>query len=239
MDVVGYRRVSTDEQKTEGVSLEAQQWKIQSYCDLYGLTLVGDFVDAGVSAKTLKREGLQAALLALKSGRAEGLVVPKLDRLTRSVSDLAYLLTNYFDEKVGKQLFSVSDQIDTRSASGRLVLNVLTSVAQWERETTVERTQAALDHKRSKGERIGTIPYGYKLDIDGPRNEKGKLVRLIPAENEQYVIKVLSDLKFRSSASYRALAKLLNENQVSTRTGKPWSHTTVAAILKRSNPKDA
>lgn len=77
------------------------------------------------------------------------MVVVKLDRLTRSVADWQLLIDDYFGERSGKQLFSVADSIDTRTAAGRLVLNVLLSVAQWERETTGERTREALRHKDS------------------------------------------------------------------------------------------
>lgn len=235
MDVVGYRRVSTDEQSKEGVSLEAQAWKIQSYCELYGLNLVTSFEDAGVSAKTLEREGLQAALKALRDRQAMGLVVSKIDRLTRSVSDLSTLLTDYFNARTEMQLFSVADQIDTRSASGRLVLNVLTTVSQWERETIVERTQDALDHKRSKGERIGTIPYGFELDPLSPRNEKGKLCKLQESPKEQRLIELMRDLRGASPpASFRMIAFLFNESGFPTRSGRPWCHTTIAAILKRA-----
>jgi DNA invertase Pin-like site-specific DNA recombinase len=167
LKVVGYVRVSREEQAQDGVSLAVQAEKVRAYCGLYELDLVELIVDPGESAKTLGRPGLSLALAMLADGRAEGIVVAKLDRLTRSVADLAELLDRYFGEAAGKQLFSVGDSIDTRTAAGRLVLNVLMSVAQWERETIVERTQTALDHKRARGERIGTIPYGWRLDADG------------------------------------------------------------------------
>jgi DNA invertase Pin-like site-specific DNA recombinase len=99
----------------------------------------------GHSAKSFNRPGLQNALQALRSGKAKGLLIAKLDRLTRSVSDWQTLIDDYFGEKAGKSLFSVADSIDTRSSAGRLVLNVLLSVAQWEREAIGERTRDALN----------------------------------------------------------------------------------------------
>src|SRR3989442_11690 len=120
--VVGYCRVSTDTQADHGVSLQAQEEKIRQYCTLYNLELVTVVVDAGASAKTLRREGLQRVLSMLTHGHAEGIIVVKLDRLTRSVSDLGSLIGDYFSTYA---LMSVCEQIDTRSASGRLVLNVL------------------------------------------------------------------------------------------------------------------
>ena len=162
--VVGYVRVSSEQQTDHGVSLQAQEEKIRQYCSLYDLTLVDIITDAGVSAKTLQREGLQKALSMLETGQADGIVVVKLDRLTRNVADLGTLITEYFNAYA---LLSVCEQIDTRSASGRLVLNVLTSVAQWEREAIGERTSQALQCKKSQGERVGTISMGKSLSING------------------------------------------------------------------------
>ena len=131
MKVIGYARVSTAEQASGGISLEAQEAKIRAYCDLHDLELVEVIIDGGESAKNLKRPGLQRGLAMLKKKTVGGLVVCKLDRLSRSVKDWNCLIDGYFGEKAGKQLFSVADSIDTRTAAGRLVLNVLMSVAQW------------------------------------------------------------------------------------------------------------
>jgi hypothetical protein len=114
------------------VSLHAQRAKVTAYAKLYDLELAEVTVDAGESAKHLDRPGLQRALGMLKRGEADALLVVKLDRLTRSVRDLGHLVEKYFAP--GKAaLLSVGEQIDTRSAAGRLVLNVLASVSQWER----------------------------------------------------------------------------------------------------------
>ncbi|GAC1430248.1 MAG: hypothetical protein NVSMB62_27670 [Acidobacteriaceae bacterium] len=117
-------------------------------------------VDAGESAKSLDRPGLQRALGMLKRGEAAALLVVKLDRLTRSVVDLGRLVEQYFAPGRAA-LLSVSEQIDTRSAAGRLVLNVLASVSQWEREAIGERTAVAMQHKVAQGEYTGgQTPYG-------------------------------------------------------------------------------
>jgi site-specific DNA recombinase len=103
--------------------LEAQQAKLTAYAVVYELALVAIEVDVGVSAKTLQRPAPQQALGALKAGKAEALLVVKLDRLTCSVRDLEALVETYF--LAGKRsLMSVGEQIDTRTAAGRMALNV-------------------------------------------------------------------------------------------------------------------
>src|SRR6266850_5433590 len=89
---VVYVRVSTDKQAEKGVSLDAQQAKAKAYAELYDLDIVDVVIDAGLSAKTLARPGLERALGMLKAGKAEALLVVKLDRLTRSVADLGRLV---------------------------------------------------------------------------------------------------------------------------------------------------
>lgn len=157
MKVILYARVSTEDQARDGVSLEAQSAKMSAYASLYDLEVVETITDAGESAKSLNRPGLQKALAMLRSGQADGLVIAKLDRLTRSVADWQELIDGYFGERAGKQLFSVGDSIDTRTAAGRMVLNILLSVAQWEREAICERTRDALRHKIKRRERCGGI----------------------------------------------------------------------------------
>src|SRR5262249_37494924 len=149
-----------------------QRAKVAAYAELYDLELVEVVVDAGASAKTLERTGLQRALGMLRGGRAEALLVVKLDRLTRPVKDLGALVEEYF--ATGRwALLSVGEQVDRRTAAGRLVLNVLASVAQWEREATGERTAAAMQHKAAQGEYTGgDVPYGYRIARDGVHLEQ-------------------------------------------------------------------
>lgn len=168
--VIGYIRVSTIAQADSGLSLEAQRAKLTAYATALDLTLVAIIEDAGESAKTLDRPGLTRALAMLDTGEADGLLITKLDRLTRSVRDLADLIERYFSERPTVRscsLLSVQDSIDTRTAAGRLVLNVLVSVGQWEREATAERTRDALQALRARGVKLGR-PCAV-LDLDAAR----------------------------------------------------------------------
>lgn len=217
---IAYLRVSTDKQADKGVSLEAQQDKAKAYASLYDLDLVEVIVDAGESAKSLDRPGLQRALAMLKTGQADALLVVKLDRLTRSVVDLGKLIETYFAP--GKAaLMSVGEQIDTRSAAGRLVLNILASVSQWERETIGERTSAAMQHKQAKGEYIGgETPYGFDL-VNG---------ELIEDEAEQEVIQKAKAYQ-AEGLSLRKIAAELDKQGIKTRRGSIFAANQIKRMV--------
>jgi site-specific DNA recombinase len=222
MKAVGYVRVSTEEQAAQGVSLDAQRAKIEAYCQLYDLELVAVYVDAGASGKSLDREGLQVALGRLREGEAEALVVAKLDRLTRKVADLSVLIEEYFGQGRRFQLLSVSEQVDTRTAAGRLVLNLLATVAQWERETIGERTSTAMKWKRANGQYTGGgVPYGYYLH-DG---------ELIPHPVEQSVIRAARHFRERGK-SLRGISAALEEAGLKPRLGGVFSPAQVKLMLK-------
>jgi len=226
MKVVVYCRVSTADQADTGISLDNQRSKCAAFAALYELEIVEIIEDPGESGKTLDRPGLGRALELLRTGQAEGLLVAKLDRLTRSVADWQTLIEGYFSEKAGKQLLSVADCVDTRSAAGRLVLNILLSVAAWEREIIVERTCEALRHKINSLQRVGKVRFGFNLAPDG--------VTLIENPMEQGVILLMRELR-AAGKTLRQIADELTRIGVPTKERKPrWTHTTVAYILKRA-----
>ncbi len=225
MRIIIYSRVSTADQADCGVSLEAQAAKLTAYAAVFDLEVVEAIADAGESARSLNRPGLQRALAMLKRGEADGLAVTKLDRLTRSVADWQTLIDGWFGERAGKQLFSVGDSIDTRTAAGRLVLNVLMSVAAWERETTGERTREALRHKIRNGERCGKIRFGYDLAADGKM--------LVPNVAEQQAIVLMTKLRDAGHTLRQIAAELSAHNIPTKESGTIWTHTAVGRILER------
>lgn len=220
MKVVGYIRVSTTEQDQSGLGLADQEAKIRAYCDLYNLSLVEIKKDAA-TGKNIERPGLQDALAMLKSGQVEGIIVAKLDRLTRSVRDMGILLDKYF-QKYG--LFVVTEQINTTTAAGRMLLNLLTTISQWEVETISERTAAALAVKKRNGERVGTIPYGYDCDANG---------KLTANEKEQETIAKIKSLR-ENGYSFEAIARQLNSDGILTKLGKQWSKASVFKIYNKA-----
>lgn len=224
MRVLGYIRVSTEEQATLGVSLDAQAEKIKAYCSLYDLELVEIITDRGQSASTLKRPGMQRVIDTLNDdcilyGDIDGVVVSKLDRLTRSLRDLSYLIETYFNSRF--VLFSVSENLNPKTAAGRLVLNVLAAVAQWEREAIAERTSVALQHLRSLGRYTGGhVQYGFRREGD----------RLVPDSREQEMISIAQTLK-DNGLSLRKVGATLLDMGFAPRNGGVWNAQQVKNLL--------
>jgi DNA invertase Pin-like site-specific DNA recombinase len=223
MKAIGYVRVSTDKQADRGVSLEAQGEKIRAMAVVHNAELLDIIVDGGESAKSLQRPGMDRLLNLVDARKAQAVIIAKLDRLTRSVKDLCELLERF--ERRGVALISVAESLDTGSAAGRLVLNIMTAVSQWEREAIGERTRDAMNHKRTNSERVGNIRFGYRLGADGKHVE--------PDPAEQNVLQEIRRLR-QSGHTMRGTAAALNRQALRTRRGSCWRLEHVARILKQS-----
>ena len=152
MRVLAYCRVSTAEQAASGSGLAAQEATIAAECARRGWELVDTVVDAGASAASLDRPGFCRLLERLATGEADGLVVAKLDRASRSVVDLANLLA--WCARADVAFTALDLGVDTTTPTGRLVANVMVSVAEWERSIIGQRTRDALAAIRADGRPI-------------------------------------------------------------------------------------
>ena len=219
--LVAYLRVSTDEQAQEGVSLDAQETRLRAYAHAHDCALVGIESDAGVSGKRMaNRPALQRALAVLKAGEADGLVVLKLDRLSRSIKDVITLVER--SEREGWRLVSLAEHLDTSNAVGRFTVHLLGALAQLEREQVAERTRIALAELRRQGRRIsGSPPFGYRFDGS----------RVVPVDSEQRVLKRILALAADGSGSWKVTRVLNADGGTNPRTGRVWAEGTVRSIL--------
>jgi len=230
MLAVAYIRVSTEMQATDGVSLEAQQSRIAAWCDSNGTTLAeGDVhVDAGLSGKRAdNRPALGRALAAVCRERGSVLVVYSLSRLARSVRDTLAIAERL--ERAGADLVSLSERIDTTSASGKMVFRMLAVLAEFERDLIAERTRTALAYKRARGERCGQVPYGRDLAPDG---------RALVVNRAE--VDALADiLRWRAAGcTLRQIADRLTEAGVPTKNGSArWRFTSVNKIITREKAR--
>jgi site-specific DNA recombinase len=226
MIAMGYARVSTDRQAEQGVSLEAQQRRIEAMAVVQNAQLLEVIVDGGESAKSLNRPGLQKILSLIQAHEVEAVIVAKLDRLTRSVKDLCGLLELF--EKRNVALISVAESLDTSTAAGRLVITIMGAVSQWEREAIGERTREALRHKMGNNQRVGTILYGHRLAADGCHLER--------EPNEVACMEAIQNLRSQGY-SLRKVAHMLNESGLRTRRGSVWRLESVARVARRHSIK--
>jgi DNA invertase Pin-like site-specific DNA recombinase len=223
MKAVLYIRVSTEGQAIEGVSLAAQRSKLEAWASLHDAEIVGTFEDAGISGTRDDRPGLLAAIEAATKAKA-ALVVYSLSRLSRSTSHTIQLADRL--AKADAHLVSLSEQIDTTSAAGRMVFRMLATLAEFERDLIAERTTNALAHKKAKGERTGTVPFGYDLAADG--------VALVPNAAQLEAVAIIQSLR-DSGMTLRAIADELTARNILTAKGHAkWTHTAVQSILKRA-----
>jgi site-specific DNA recombinase len=208
MEAIGYARVSTDSQADNGVSLEMQREKIEAYCRLHDLELIDVIVDAGYSAKTMKRPGAQRLMAIVDAQDVGAVVVYKLDRLSRSTRDTLELIERF--NRANVAFHSIEEKLDTKSAMGEFVLTILAALAQMERRMIGERTKDAMTHAKAQGKHMG--------------REGFKGVEVITA------MKTLRAQGF----SYDDIAKDLNARRVPTDRGGVWAGNTVRRILNRA-----
>ena len=178
MKAIGYIRVSTEDQAKERISLDNQEDRLRSFCSAKEWDLDKIISDAGYSAKNLDRPGIQEIIKLAHTKGFDVLVICKLDRMTRNIRDLGYLTQDVFEAN-NVAFSSIADNFDTTTANGKLVLNILGSVAQWERDIIAERTKEVLSHKKSKGEWAGRIPFGFLIGDDGKLNENPDEIKMI------------------------------------------------------------
>lgn len=221
--VLGYIRCSTEEQARDGLGLAAQEGRIRAHCVAQGLHLDELVVDAGESGKNLERPGLQGLLTRVRAGDVGTVVVLRLDRLTRNTRDLLELVEGEFASR-GVELVSLSEQLDTRTPAGRLMLTLLGALAQMERELIADRTKAALRVKKDRGERLGGAPLGFSLPASGAVLEF--------EEREMAPVRLILSRR-AAGASYRAIAEELRAAGLPTKRGGTWRSETVRKVWGR------
>lgn len=206
--LVPYRRVSTREQADSGVGLAAQRTVLKA-----GLTmrqqeaLEWDFTDEGKSGKDMNRPQLTRALEVIAAGQAGGLIVSKLDRLSRSLLDFAYLMAKA--QREGWNIVALDLGVDLKTPAGQAMAGMLAIFAEFERNVIRQRTRDALAEKREDGVRLGR---SRTLDDD--------LLGAIVAH-------------YAANPSFSAVSRWLNENAVPTaHGGKMWYPATVQKVLQ-------
>lgn len=213
-----YIRVSTEDQVREGFSLPEQEKRLRAMCEYKNYEVYDVYEERGISAKTGNyRPEFERLLQDVRDKKVNTIVVLKLDRLTRSVSDWEKILT--FLEENDAYLDCANDEINTTNANGKMISRILTSVSQQEIERTSERTKIGL----AGAIKVGHIPHQAPL---GYKHEDKKLV--IDYATKDVAIRIFN--MYHDGLSYKKIGNILNEEKVLDKTN--WRDSTILNILE-------
>lgn len=220
---IGYIRVSTEEQAKDGYSLQNQELVINKKCDYEGWEVKEIFHDKGISGASMdKRDGIKELLEYVKSNKVDYLVVFKVSRLSRKISDVV-AIADYL-EKAGVKLIAIEDNIDTSTPMGRYFLVFGAIFAEMERENIITQVKGGMQQKAREGEwNGGKPPIGYDL--------VEKRLKINGAEAE--IVKTVYN-EYLKGKGYKAIAHSLNEKGFKTKLGRPFNGNGIKDIL--SNP---
>ncbi len=232
--LIGYVRVSTNEQAESGLSLDAQRERLAAYCTGLDAELVRIEADNGISGKIApdRRPGLARALAAVRWGEADGIAVLKLDRLGRSTKDLLDLMEDA--QRDGWRLISISEALDTRTAVGEFTATILAGLAQMERRLIGERTSEAMEQlARECRVRSGRIPFGFRSEAHpaSVTAVAGDRSRLVKHEVEQRILRQMFRLRAEGLGARRIARSLNATDCVNPRNQRCWTPSAVAKIV--------
>ena len=217
-----YIRVSTDEQAVEGQSVSAQIETLTQYCNLYSIEIGDIYKDLGISGKETKnRPELIRMLNDAKNGRFNLVLVWKISRLSRSLKDLLLILDEF--DKSGIVFSSYSEKFDTSTAVGKMTLQLLGSIAEFERNTIIDNVKLGLNEFARKGGKTGTV-----LGYDNYNKQ------LIVNDDEAELVRMIYNLYIHRQMSMYQIASTLNSQGFKTKRNNSFSKGSIAVIL--SNP---
>ncbi len=219
--VATYARVSTEDQAREGFSLDAQLEKLRSYCKARDWIIVEEYIDDGYSGRDVRRSAYTKMMENIDLW--DLLLVMKMDRIHRNSKNFMLMMED-LNEK-GKEFVSMTESLDTSTAMGRFVMDIIQRIAQLESEQIGERVYEGMCQKAKEGKGIlgSPAPYGYEYD-DGILAEK---------DDELHIVKKIYEL-YLSGNTLAEIVRWLEKKDVKTKKGKRWDKKTVSRIL--SNP---
>ncbi len=195
-----YIRVSTDAQREEGYSIDAQREMLAAYCVSRQIGRYEFYIDGGFTGSNVQRPAMQQLIADVKAGKISHVIVYKLDRLSRSQKDTLYLIEDIFNP-AHVSFVSLNENMDTATPIGRAMLGIMSAFAQLERETIRERTRMGMKERVKSGLWMGggRVPFGYDYD-----SQKGILVPNRDAETVRQVYRL-----YLEGYSFARIARVL------------------------------
>ncbi|WGI19246.1 recombinase family protein [Latilactobacillus sakei] len=221
---VAYVRVSTVDQAENGYSIDAQINNIKQFCAKTGYELAHVYADRGISGKsTKKRVQLKQMLEDIKDNKFDAVVVWKYSRLARNLKDLLVFVDQF--ERNNVAFYSVDESFDTSTIAGKMMLQILGSFAEMERNTIASNVKAGMKQRASTGYSNSTQLLGYNnaRDADGKRN-------LIINEEEAVTVRNIYNW-YIELGTFQSVADRLNSQGYRTKLGNQFSPTAIRTIL--------
>ncbi|WP_019177067.1 recombinase family protein [Methanomassiliicoccus luminyensis] len=213
-----YIRVSTEEQAEEGYSLDAQQERLVAYCEAQGWDVAGIYADRGHTGRKISTREAYKRMMAEKDSW-DTILVMKMDRIHRNSKNFIEMMDNL--EKWGKKFTSMQEELDTSSAIGRFVVDMIQRIAQLESEQIGERTYAGMEQKATTGGLLGFYPpYGYKVEDNDLK---------IIEEEAAWVRYIFSS--YLGGMTMCEIADAMNSNNFLTRQKKEWTKWSISRLL--------
>ncbi|MGA1846231.1 recombinase family protein [Deferribacter abyssi] len=214
-----YIRVSTEEQAKSGYSVEAQKRHLTDYCKRQGFALIDYFIDSGFSGAKLERPELQRLIKEIEEGYIENVVVWRMDRLSRKMRHLLYILELF--EKNNVKFYSMTESFDTKTPVGKLLINMLGSIAEFERESIIQRINAVKETRKLKKKLpLGNPPIGYQAEND----------RFVQDENAPIVKRIFE--MYIYGYKPKQIASELNKEGYRTKEGNLFTRASIWRIVK-------
>ncbi|MGW7881345.1 cassette chromosome recombinase CcrB [Staphylococcus xylosus] len=219
-----YVRVSTEMQSAEGYSIDGQINQIKEYCNFHHFEVKDIYADRGISGKSMNRPALQRMLHDANKGHIDCVMVYKTNRLARNTSDLLKIVEDLHKQNV--EFFSLSERMEVNTSSGKLMLQILASFSEFERNTILENIYTGQHQRALEGYYQGNLPLGYN---NIPDNKKDLMIN----QHEANIVKYIFE-SYAKGHGYRKIANALNHKGYVTKKGNPFSISAVTYIL--SNP---
>lgn len=223
--IAGYCRESTRDQAIDGYNLEGQEHRINQYIEFYNLLGgVEMFIEDGYSAKTLKRPKMNILMDRIKKNEIKAVIVQKLDRLTRRLKGLGEWIA--LTEKYNVCFVSIQEQFDTGTAMGRLMMNLIVMLAEWEQDTISERTKEGLHNGARQGRYVkgGLPPFGYKRDSNND---------LVFKDGEDEIVREIFNLALNGSSTLE-ISQTIQCLEFMKKSGRKFNDNHIANILRNS-----
>lgn len=221
--VIGYVRVSSEIQKRKNNSIPLQKKKIKEYCSLNDFDLIDVYEDDGVSGMSIdKRNGFKSMVEFMKENKIDGIVVWSLSRLGRKMKDVVEFMDFLKSNNIG--FFSIKENLSNDDKIGSLIMNILSSINEFEVEVIRERIKDVKRNKKENGEVYGRMMYGFD-------NVNGKMIE---NKEEKRIIRRVKNFRSRGW-SWRRISNRLNDEGVKSKENKIWYDGSLYNVMQNYN----